>query len=144
MKLKPVSTIGFAAAALIACFAITNGVAKIKQGETRLLKTSQLMSGAVKPHCTAVKNGLEAGPADDDAWADIATHAAILNEISFTLMDDKRCPDGTWAEAASKDLREGSAAVVAASDKKDAEAAMAAFKSMTASCKKCHDVHKEK
>ncbi len=142
MNLRSV-TITLAIVALLAGFAATNLTAKIKQGETRLLKTSQLMSGAVKVHCTAVKKGLEAGPADDDAWADIATHAAILNEISFTLMDDKRCPDATWAEAASKDMRAGSAAVVAAADAKDADAAMAGFKAMTTSCKKCHDAHKE-
>ena len=139
MKYPQLTTIGICVALALASFA----TAKVKQGESRILKTSQLMAGAVKPHCTAVKKGLDAGPADDDAWAEIAMHAAILNEISFTLMDDKRCPDGTWAEAATKSLREGSAAVVAAAEAKDADAAAAAFKTMTSSCKKCHDAHKE-
>ena len=143
MKLPTLTVALLAGSAILAILAVNQGFAKVTEGDSRLLKTSQLMSGAVKPHCTAVKKGIEAGPADDAAWADIAMHAAILNEISYTLMDDKRCPDGTWAGAASKDLREGSAAVVAAAAAKDAEAALTAFKSMTASCKKCHDAHKE-
>ena len=63
--------------------------------------------------------------------------------MGHTLMADGRCPDGTWAKAA-KTLRQSSAAVLAAAEKKDVEAARAAFKGVTASCKSCHDAHKKK
>lgn len=117
--------------------------AQVKKGKSRIMKTSQFMSGVVKPNCGAIKKGLEAGPADDDAWADIAMQAAILNEASYNLMEDGRCPDGTWAGAVNKKLREGSSQIVAAADAKDLEAAQAGFKLMTQSCKECHDAHKE-
>jgi cytochrome c556 len=58
-------------------------------------------------------------------------------------MDDGRCPDAVWAGAA-KQLREGSASVVAAIEKKDIEAARAAFKTLTAACATCHNAHRAK
>jgi len=57
-------------------------------------------------------------------------------------MDDGRCPDADWANAA-KQLREGSAAVLAKSEAKDAAGAQEAFKAVTGSCGACHKVHKK-
>ena len=58
-------------------------------------------------------------------------------------MDDGRCPDGVWADATTKALRQGSADLVKALQAKDHDAAKTAFGAMTKSCKACHDKHKE-
>ena len=133
----------FVVAAAAAGLIGATAMAAVKQGKTRILKTSQLMGGVVKPHCTAIKDALKEAPADDDAWADLAMHAAILNEVSFTLMADGRCPDKVWADAVKTQLAVGSEAVAKAAEAKDVEAARAAFKTLTASCKACHKEHKE-
>ena len=117
--------------------------AQVKQGKTRVLTTGQLMEGTVKPHCDALKKGLETTPAEEKAWKKLAVHAALLNETSYTLMDDGRCPDGVWAEASTKTLREGSATLLKAINAKDHAAAKAAFGNMTKSCKACHEKHKD-
>ena len=119
-----------------------SATAQVKQGKTRLLKTKQLMSGLVKPNCGGIAEGLKSAPADDKAWDELATKAALLNESSYTMMDDGRCPDGDWANAA-KALREGSAAVLAKIEAKDAAGAQEAFKGVTASCAACHKAHKK-
>src|SRR5271166_2892428 len=88
---------------LVAALSVT-AVAQVKKGKTRLLATKQLMKGLVQPSCGAIGEGLKAGPADDKAWEDLATKAALLNEASYVLMDDGRCPDADWANA-DKTLR---------------------------------------
>ena len=118
--------------------------AQIKKGKSRQMKTAQWMKGVMKPNCDALKKGLDAGPANDEAWDALAINAALINEASYLLMDDGRCPDGVWAEAASKTLRQGSADVLKAIDGKDLAAAKTAFGNMTKACKACHDVHREK
>jgi hypothetical protein len=119
-----------------------SATAQVKQGKTRLLKTKHLMSGLVKPNCAGIAEGLKTAPADDKAWEDLEVKAALLNEASYTLMDDGRCPDGDWANAA-KALREGTAAVIAKIEAKDAAGAQEAFKGVTASCAACHKAHKK-
>lgn len=133
-------TVSVCALTLVAGIAVN---AQVKKGKTRLATTEHLMEGIVKPHCDALKKGLEAAPADDKAWHKLAVSAALLNEASYTLMDDGRCPDGVWADAASKALRQGSADLLKALDGKDHAAAKAAFGAMTKSCKACHEKHKE-
>lgn len=117
--------------------------AQVKKGKTRAAKTAQLMKGVMKVHCGDLKKALDSKPANDEAWDDIAVHAAVLNELSYLLMDDGRCPDATWAEAASKTLRNGSAEVLAAAEAKDYEKARTGFGNLTKSCKACHDAHKK-
>ena len=112
------------------------------KGKTRPAATKYLMRGIMGPNCSGLGKLLKDGPADDEAWDNAACHAACLNEMSFILMDDGRCPDGTWAKAAKTTLREGSAAVMAAIEKKDADAANAAFKMATSACADCHKAHK--
>lgn len=119
-----------------------SAVAQVKKGKTRPLTTKQLMSGLVKPHCGGIAEGLKTAPADDQAWEELLTKAALLNEASYTLVDDGRCPDGDWANAA-KALREGTAAVIEKLEAKDAAGAQEAFKGVTASCAACHKVHKK-
>lgn len=130
------------AAACVAVVGISQ--AQVKQGKTRALKTSQLMKVVVKPSCDALKKGLDPAPATPEAWDSLASHAAVLNEVSYLLMDDGRCPDGVWAEASTKALREGSASLLKAIDAKDAAAAKAAFGATTKSCGACHEKHKPK
>jgi cytochrome c556 len=132
--------------AAIAVAVATAGVvqAQVKKGKVRAMKTAQWMKNIMKPQCEALKKGLDAGPASDDSWEALSANAAMLNEASYLLMDDGRCPDGVWAEAASKTLRNGSADVLKAIEAKDVGAAKAAFGAMTKSCAACHDKHKEK
>ena len=117
--------------------------AQVKKGKTRALKTAQIMKGVMKPQCGDLKKGLDAVPANDEAWDALAVNAAIINELSYVLMDDGRCPDATWADAASKTLRQGSADVLKAIEAKDLAAAKNAFGSMTKACKACHDAHRK-
>lgn len=138
--MKKLLGVGLALAA-VAMFSVT-ATAQVKKGKTRVLLTKQLMGGLVKPSCAGIGDGLKETPADDKAWEDLATKAALLNEASYILMDDGRCPDGDWANAA-KTLREGSAAVLEKLDAKDAAGAQEAFKSMTQACAACHKAHKK-
>jgi cytochrome c556 len=114
------------------------------KGKTRAAETKFLMRGINQPNCGGIAAALkDKGPADDKAWEALACHASILNEMSHVVMDDGRCPDGVWA-GAGKALREGSAALLGASEKKDLAAAQEAMKGVTGSCKSCHDAHKPK
>ena len=134
-----------ATTALVAAISLGVAHAQVKQGKTRALKTSQLMKGVVKPNCEALKKGLvDAAPSSDESWDKLAANAALLNEASYILMDDGRCPDGVWANAATKTLREGTAGLLKAIEAKDADGAKAAFGNLTQSCKGCHEKHKEK
>ena len=120
------------------------GAAAQDKGKTRPAPTKYLMRGITQPACKGLAELLkDAGPADDKAWETAACHAACLNELSVVLTQDGRCPDGVWAGAA-KALGTGSAEALAAAEKKDAAAAKAAFKTVTDSCKTCHDAHKKK
>ena len=116
--------------------------AQIKKGKTRPLTTKQLMSGLVKPQCGGLGEALKTAPTDDAGWDALATQAALLNEASHILVDDGRCPDADWAAAATT-LRDGTAAVLAKIEAKDAAGAQEAFKSATASCAACHKAHKK-
>ena len=134
MTRKLVIVAGFVVSAFGIVILGTNASAQVKQGKTRPAETKYLMRGKL------LKGD---GPADDKAWDTAACHAACINEMSFLLMSDGRCPDGTWAEAAKTTLREGSAETLAACEKKNLEAANAAFKKMTQSCAACHKAHKK-
>lgn len=118
--------------------------AQVKKGKTRLMLTKHLMKGLNGLHCGALKKELDAGPSSDKAWESLETHAALLNEASYILMQDGRCPDATWANAASKTLRQGSADVLKAVEARDADAAKEAFGAMTKACGACHKAHRKK
>lgn len=116
--------------------------AQITKGKTRLAATKYLMRGIQQPNCKSLGQLLKGdGPADEKAWDAVACHASCLNEMGHLLMADGRCPDAVWAGAA-KNLREGSAAVVAAAGKQDLQGARDAFKTVTASCAACHKAHR--
>lgn len=137
-------TVSSLALAVVLVAAVGVAQAQVKKGKTRAMTTGQFMKQVIKPQCESLKKGLDAAPANDEAWAALAAHAAVLNEGSYLLMDDGRCPYGIWAEAASKLLRQGSADVLSAVDVKDLAAAKEAFGRMTKACGSCHDTHKEK
>jgi cytochrome c556 len=135
-----IAMISIAAVSLLAAGIVS---AQVKKGKSRAVKTAQLMKGIMKPHCTDLKKGLDTVPANDEAWEALAVNAAVINELSYILMDDGRCPDATWAEAATKTLRQGSADVLKAVEAKDLAGAKSAFGSMTKACKACHDAHRK-
>lgn len=126
-----------------ALLSVNAAVAQKTKGKTRPAATKQLMKGIMQPNCAALAAALkESGPADDDAWSAAEIQAACLNEMSYLLMDDGRCPDGDWANAA-KSLRSGSEAALKALEDKDLAAAQVAFKQATSACAACHKVHKK-
>jgi hypothetical protein len=114
-----------------------------KKGKTRPMTTSQLMAGLVKPQFVALKTALEKGPKEDADWKAVAMHAALLNESSYVMVADGRCPDAAW-EKACKEMKSGSEAVLKHIQAKDAAAALEAFPGIQASCKTCHTEHKYK
>lgn len=117
--------------------------AQVKKGKTRPLQTKHWMRGVQGPVCGALGNLLkDPGPADDKAWDTVAQNAEILNEASYVLMEDGRCPDATWA-GATKQLREASEAVLKAAEAKNAADAKAAFGNLTKTCGTCHAAHKK-
>lgn len=116
--------------------------AQVKKGKTRAALTKQIMSGLVRPNCAALGKVAKTAPADDKAWAALATNAALLNEASYILMADGRCPDGKWL-GATKTLRLASAEALEKIEAKDAEGTAAAFKKVTQSCAACHKAHKK-
>ncbi len=130
------------ASVLVGGFVVAERVeAQKTKGKTRAALTKQLMKGLVAANCGALKKDLEATEAN---WADITLHAALLNESGYVLMDDGRCPDGTWAKAA-KALQATSATVLEKAEAKDLDGTKAAFKELTAqSCAVCHEAHKPK
>lgn len=140
---------GFALAAVTALAILVpepgdEAAAQVAKGKTRPAATKYLMRGITQPNCKGLAELLkDPGPADDKAWDTAVCHASTLNELSFLLMDDGRCPDATWAGAA-KALREASAAAIDATGKKDLAATKTAFKGVTDACKTCHDAHKKK
>lgn len=114
--------------------------AQIKKGKTRAATTKQLMKGVVAANCGALKKAIEAESVD---WDEVALRAAILNESGYGLMDDGRCPDGEWAKGA-KAIQSATVEVLAAAEKKDVDAAKAAFARVTGEgCATCHKAHKK-
>lgn len=139
-SLRAVIALGASLALLLAAGSVEAQKAK---GKSRGATTKYLMAGISQPHCKALGDQLKgAGPSTDKAWDTAACHAACLNELSYLLMDDGRCPDAAWAGAV-KSLREGSAAALEATKDKDLDATKVAFKKVTEGCAACHKAHKK-
>ena len=112
------------------------------KGKTRLAPTISLMQGIMNPNCTALEALLKGeGPKDLRSWGKVQLHAAVLNEMSYVVMEDGRCPDKVW-KGAAETLRKCSAKVLEAGEAKDAKAAQAAFKNLTNACNTCHKAHR--
>jgi cytochrome c556 len=143
MKKSSIAGLAFVVVTMMAVVLVTMPVTgQVKKGTTRPLLTKQLMGGVTGPNCGALGKGLKAAPADDEAWGALAQSAALLNEVSYILMADGRCPDGDWANAATT-LREQSQELLNCIDAQDAEGSQAAFGAMTKACGACHSKHKE-
>ncbi len=117
--------------------------AKIQKGEKRPLLTKHLMSGLVKPFSGDLRKAIGEAKTDPEAWDDVIKLASLLNESSYIMMADKRCPDKVWADAC-KTLDTATKAVIKAANKKDAAAAGEAAKGIGKSCGSCHKAHKKK
>lgn len=131
-----------AGVALALLLAAQPGEAQVKKGKSRAAETKYLMRGVVQPNCAGIGGLLkDAGPSDDKKWDTLVQDALVLNEMSYTLMDDGRCPDKEWAGAA-KTLRECSAKVAEAGRAKNLDQAKSAFKALTGACASCHKAHR--
>ncbi len=139
------------ATALVAALVLTASVAldraqgqdkPKKKGPPRVASVHAIMEGIVFPNCKALGAGLKKSDLDEDALHELADNAALLNEAGFILMQNKRCPSKTWAQAAAR-LRRCSAVVHEKLEAKDVDAARKAFQAMTKACKMCHDAHKK-
>lgn len=115
--------------------------AQMHKGKSRLAFTKQIMSGLVHPNHSAIERLAKESPTDAKAWDALGTNAALLNEASYILMDDGRCPDAEWEKATHK-LRTGSAAVLAKIQAKDTAGLAIEFKAMTQACVACHAAHR--
>lgn len=117
-----------------------NAEAQKTKGKTRAALTKQLMKGFVAANCGDLGKLLKAEPTN---WEDVSLKAALLNEAGYILMDDGRCPDADWANAA-KAIQGASVELLAAAEKKDLEGSNAAFKKLTTEgCAACHKAHKK-
>jgi len=110
------------------------------KGKSRAALTKQLMKGIVSANCAQLKKAVDA---DQPNWEEISLRAALINEAGHFLMDDGRCPDDKWANAA-KALQTDSAVILAATEKMDSAAAKAAFARLTLDgCGACHKAHRK-
>jgi hypothetical protein len=143
-SLKKTFFYGTALAIIAMILVVMQTNAQVKKGKERPLQTRHLMTGLIGPHNTALGKAFQgSGPEDDKAWDVALQNAELLNESAYIMMADGRCPDDVWAEA-SKVMREGSASLIRALEKKDLEAARTAHGDMTKSCAGCHKAHKKK
>lgn len=109
----------------------------------RVATIRHLMSGLNQPNCAGLGEALKGeGPKDEKAWSDVVRFAALLNEVGFLLLDNKRCPDEVWKNAAVN-LRENAAKVVHAGTIKNLDDARTGFKGVASACGACHQVHKK-
>lgn len=142
MKARYVLTFGI----LIGAGAIVGLAGKAhsqKQEAERVARLHDLMEGISKSNigrlAAAVKGS---GPSSDAEWDAIEMSGALLNEIGFLIDENNRAVDDVWKQASAQ-LRSGSADLVKAARAKDFAGVQKAFPAVGASCKTCHDVHKQ-
>lgn len=126
----------------LAAWLAFSAAAQVTKGRTRPAQTTQLMKGLVKPAGTAIGKATRKPPTDDKGWTELATNAALLNEASFLLMDDGRCPDATWEEAA-KALRSATEEMLAKIESKDIKGVERQVSKMNSACAACHNAHRK-
>ena len=124
---------------------LSSPVTAQKKGKVRPLTTAQLMSGLVKPQLVAVQGHVaeEKAPESDEDWTALTTSIALMNESSYIMMADDRCPDKIWADACEV-LRKATEAGLQSAAQKDAAGVRESLAGITASCKACHAEHKYK
>jgi cytochrome c556 len=136
---------GIIAVSGLAFTMLSSPVTAQKKGQSRPMTTAQLMSGLVKPQLVAVQGHVadEKAPEGEDGWKALTTSIALLNESSYTMMDDDRCPDKIWADACQV-LRKATESGLKSAAKQDAAGVREALAGIGASCKACHAEHKYK
>ncbi len=124
---------------------LSSQVTAQKKGKSRPMTTAQLMSGLVKPQLVAIQGHVadEKAPEGEDGWKSLTTSLALLNESSYTMMEDDRCPDKIWADACDT-LRKATEAGLKSAAKNDAAGVRESIAGIGASCKACHAEHKYK
>ena len=120
-----------------------SAIGQVKKGKTRPMRTEQLMEGLVNPSCGQLGKAFKANTIADKAWKSLAIKAALLNEASYILMADGRCPDAVWAGAAAT-LRKASGQLLKEVDAKNVAGSKKAFKQLTKACAACHKAHRKK
>lgn len=110
--------------------------------EPRVATVSNLMEGVCKPNMNRIMASAAKAPGTDSEWHQLGVSAALMNEIGHVLMEAGRCPDAVWAQGAAE-LRAASAAISAAVEARDPAALKEHAPKVGASCKTCHDVHKQ-
>jgi len=116
-----------------------------KKGTTRPLTTAQMMSGLVKPQLVALKELVaeDHKVEGEEDWQAVKTSISLLNESSYMMMADDRCPDKIWADACDI-LRKSTETALQKADQKDAAGVRESIPDFIASCKACHTEHKYK
>jgi hypothetical protein len=126
------------AAAAAAPVAATTPVATVRQ----------IMLGVTIPAATAVYESVgtvisargieETAPRNDEEWAQLATHAAMLAESGNLLMMPGRAIDtGDWVKMSSEMVAAAQAAVTAA-EAKSTEGILDAGSKINTTCDNCH------
>lgn len=114
-----------------------------KGGDVRVAEISHLMEGINKSNMSRLSAAIKRGaPGSDKEWKSIEMAAALLNEVGHAIDVEGRRIDDVWADGAAQ-LRASSAAMLMAALDQDYDAAKKALPLIAASCKTCHDVHKE-
>lgn len=105
-------------------------------------KTSQLMDGMIRPAQMAINAAVKEAPADDRAWKNVVTTAAMLQEGAQLLKTTGRAKDqDVWMKDADV-LIAAAEAVQKAAEAKDHAALQAAAGGIGASCQGCHRVYR--
>ncbi|MEK6233824.1 MAG: hypothetical protein N2C14_03845 [Planctomycetales bacterium] len=128
------------AAACVELFPTAEGQEK---GKTRPLTTHDLMEGVFEHHHESLAELLKGGLKDKRSVKVAVRNASLLNECSYILMADGRCPSAEWKEACDT-LRHCSEVLIKKIQAQDVEGANGAFKAMNKSCAGCHKKHKTK
>lgn len=115
--------------------------APLRPGKSRLASTRQIMTGFVHPNQLAIEKVAQKPLYDAKSWEMLGANAAMLNEASYILMEDGRCPDADWEKACQK-LRTGSAALLAKIEARDAAGVATEYKAMAEACVACHAAHR--
>ena len=143
MKPRYVITLfGAVAVALSLMVVMPTDVSSQEDPDARVVEIKDIMAGIHKPAMDNVASIFKKAPETDEEWAKVALSARLINESGHLLMQNNRCPDAVWAKACSN-LRAFTATYAKAAMKHDLAGAKAACAQIGASCKSCHDQHRE-
>lgn len=143
-----ISSLRLTAAALGSALAVAAGVAlfasrAVAADGERVATISDIMNSISKSNMGRISSAVKkSAPTSDKGWLAIERAGAMLNEVSFIIVQEDRVIDDVWKKAAGE-LRAASAQLAVAAKAKDFAGVKAAVPKIGASCKSCHDVHRE-